>query len=84
MLTFDEARERGFRACVDRIGYEFCMRNKENIAYAHGTKVENGSLYCWVGVGDVMNEENKTGKERKYSISASCNVDISNGKVIFD
>lgn len=30
MLTVAEARKIGIKACMDKIGYDFCMSNKDN------------------------------------------------------
>ena len=54
MLTEEEARKIGLRACLDKIGYEFCKKHEDTIVYAYGA--EDGIMECYVGVDDQPND----------------------------
>ena len=47
MLTFEEAKKIGIRACIDRIGYDFCLAHNENSTSAYGEV--DGIGKCFVG-----------------------------------
>lgn len=84
MLTFEQARNIGFKACIEKIGYDFCKKYKDTIAYACGRQIENGQLYCFVGVSNNNNATNGIISEKKYPFSSSCHVNVQTGEVVFD
>lgn len=51
LLTVEEAKKIGIRACVDKIGYEFCKAHPDNGVSAYGEERE-GYINCFVGVSD--------------------------------
>ena len=55
MLTAQEAKKIGLRACIDKIGYEFCKRHEDTTVYAYGE--DDGVMECYVGVDDQPDEE---------------------------
>ena len=89
MLTFEEAKKIGIRACADKIGYEFCKAHNDNSTSVYG--VVEGKMECFVGVSDEPSPEcdiNKvdhliltSGKEWPYF--AQCDVDMSTGEIEF-
>lgn len=89
MLTFEEAKKIGIRACMDKIGYDFCMQHKDNAVSTYGE--DDGIVYCFVGVSDQPEpdydsldySELKLTHENDWTYYASCNVDRSNGAIEF-
>ena len=87
MLTVIEAKKRGIRACIDAIGYEFCKKHADNSTSGYG--VEEGSVYCFVGVSDEPAPECDISKVdsliltsgEDWPYSASCNVDMQDGRI---
>ena len=51
MLKIEEAKKIGIRACIDKIGYNFCETHRDNGVSSHGVERE-GYFYCFVGVSD--------------------------------
>ena len=89
MLTVQQARKIGVRACIDKIGYDFCKKHAENATSAYGK--ENGYVYCFVGVSDEPAPECDITKVdrliltsgKKWPYAASCNVYMEDGHVEF-
>lgn len=84
MLTVAEARKIGIKACMDKIGYDFCMSNKDNATT--GYTEEEGFVYCYVGVSDKSPDTLQAGllfTATKFPFSASCNVRLVDGKIDF-
>ena len=87
MLTVKEAKKIGIRACIDAIGYEFCKKHADNSTSGYG--VEEGSVYCFVGVSDEPAPECDISKVdsliltsgEDWPYSASCNVDMQDGRI---
>lgn len=55
MLTFEEAKKVGIRACIDKIGYEFCKIHQDNSTSAYGE--DDGVAKCFVGINDAPPHE---------------------------
>lgn len=51
----------GIRACVDKIGYEFCKQHADTAVCSYGE--ENGKMKCYVGIDDKP--------EQPYDIESS-------------
>lgn len=88
MLTVLDARKIGIKACIEKIGYEFCQRYAENSTSAYSE--EDGVVFCYVGVDDSPISENDSQTEtliltskNEFPYSASCNVDLKDGTVSF-
>ena len=87
MLTVEVAREIGIRACVDKIGPEFCKKYSDTVVCAYGER--EGVMECYVGVDDRPEpEEKETGylliDDTDFSpYYASCNVNMEDGSVEF-
>ena len=87
MLTFEEAKKIGIRACVDKIGYEFCKAHNDNSTSAYGEV--RGKMECFVGVSDEPAPEYDINKvdyliltsKKDWPYYAHCDVDMSTGKI---
>lgn len=87
MLTVKEAKKIGIRAYIDAIGYEFCKKHADNSTSGYG--VEEGSVYCFVGVNDEPAPECDISKVdsliltsgEDWPYSASCNVNMQDGQI---
>lgn len=86
MLTKEEARKKGIRACMEKIGWGFCLANEENSATAYGGSGE--VIFCFVGI----NNNSRKGRNRDKIISscyigfpyyAGCFVNINDGSINF-
>lgn len=89
MLTFEEAKKIGIKACIDKIGYEFCLAHKDNSTSAYGE--DDGIAKCFVGVSDAPAHEYNI-EEVEYLILthkadwpyfAHCDVDMATGEITF-
>ncbi|MBE5952123.1 MAG: hypothetical protein E7260_11140 [Lachnospiraceae bacterium] len=87
MLTAEEAKRIGIRACIDKIGYEFCKKHADLGVCSCGEN--DGIMECYVGVDDRPEpEEKETGyllidDEEFAPYYASCNVNMEDGSVEF-
>ena len=88
MLTFEEAKKIGIKACVDKLGGDFVKKYNETSCTAYGD--EGDHAFCFVG-GDTNPVEPWTGgplimddsPEAKFPYSASCNVSYCDGEITF-
>lgn len=79
----------GIRACIDKIGYDFCKEHADNATSAYGE--EEGYVNCFVGVSDSPAPECDISKvseliltsNRKWPYAASCNVYLDTGEIEF-
>lgn len=86
MLTFEEAKKIGIKACVDKLGYDFVKKHEDNACSAYGDEGDHAS--CFVGVSTEPDQPWTGGPlvlddspSAKYPYSASCNVAYADGKV---
>ena len=88
MLTFEEAKKIGIRACVDKLGYDFVRKYEDLSCTAY--EDEGDRVFCFVGVstepvsawnGDhlVLDDTPNT----KFPYSASCYVLYADGTITF-
>ena len=84
MLTLEEAKKIGIKACIKKIGSKF---DKEFAVSACGNEPdEDNKLFCFVGVDKQTLNKKKNNKLILNSISrfvytAYCTVDMETGKV---
>ena len=88
MLTFEEAKKVGIRACIDRLGYDFVKKYQDTSCSAYGDEGDHAS--CFVGVsiepdipwtgGPLILDDSP---DAKFPYSASCNVAYEDGKITF-
>lgn len=89
MLTVIDARKIGIKACIEKIGYDFCKKHADNATTAYSE--EDGIVFCYVGVDDspapVIDPNIEklilSSKRNEFPYSASCNVNMSDGSVVF-
>ena len=89
MLTVDEAKKMGIRACIDKIGYNFCEKHKENSTSSYGEV--DGVMKCFVGVSDQPAQDYDIEKVeyliltsgKKWPYYAHCTVNMANGEIAF-
>jgi hypothetical protein len=84
MLTTIEARNKGVRACMEKIGYDFCIANKKNSASAYSEN--DGIMFCFAGVDDnPVDDSNQYARFlaslKGFPYYASCNVDMNDGSI---
>lgn len=85
-MTAIEARKKGVRACMEKIGYDFCIQNQSGACVTYGENTP-GIMFCFVGIDDT----NRTAESnvltlssvKGFPYSASCNVDMNSGEVQF-
>ena len=88
MLTFEEAKRIGIKACVDKLGYDFVKKYEDTACSAYGDEGYHAS--CFVGVttepivpwngGPLVLDDSPNSK---YPYSASCNVAYADVAVTF-
>ena len=88
MLTFEEAKRIGIKACVDKLGYDFVKKYEETSCSAYGDAGDHAS--CFVGVsicpdipwtgGPLVIDDSP---ESKFPFSAHCDVAYANGEITF-
>lgn len=89
MLTVEEAKKIGIKACIDKIGYEFCKAHPDNGVSAYGDSTEEGCLYCFVGVSDQPESPYSDDQElvltqgNDWPFYASCDVCLEDGSIVF-
>lgn len=89
MLTLEEAKKIGIRACIDKIGYDFCKQHEDNATSAYG-KID-GKMQCFVGVSDEPAPDCDISKVDElvltsgyqWPYAARCNVDLETGEIEF-
>lgn len=91
MLTFNEAKIIGTRACIDKLGKDFFEKYKDNSTSAYGDFSDEGVTYCYIGVSDKPYDNTYSGslilskrvKKNAIPFSASCLVHLENGEIQF-
>ena len=88
MLTFEEAKRIGIKACINKLGYDFVKKYNDTSCTAYGD--EDDHAFCFVGVttepfkpwtdGTIILDDSP---DAKYPFSASCNVAYKDGMVTF-
>lgn len=87
MLTAEEAKKIGLRACIDKIGYEFCKKHEDTAVCAYGE--DNGVMECYVGVDDQPDDFDAETSPlilddtRLSPYYARCHVSLSDEEISF-
>ncbi len=86
MLTIKEAAKIGINACIDKIGRDFVLANRNNGASAYGES--DGSVFCFVGVDDKpwaaeSSDALILDSTSQFPYRASCNVCLADGTMKF-
>ena len=88
MLTFDEAKKIGIKACVDKLGYDFVKKYEDTSCSAYGDEGDYASCFVgvstepdtpWTGGPLILDDSPKA----KFPYSASCDVAYKDGAVTF-
>lgn len=89
MLSAGEAKEIGINACIEKLGIEFCKKHSDNATSAYGE--DNGIMNCFVGIDDSPAPDYDISNVKELVLTsmeewpyyASCNVNMTNGKIEF-
>ena len=89
MLTVNEAKNIGIKACIEKIGYDFCRKYADNAT--SGYSEEDGVVNCFVGVNDMPEKQCDISEVDKlvltsgikWPYAARCNVSLSDGNIEF-
>ncbi len=86
MLTIKEAAKIGINACIDKIGRDFVLANRQNGTSAYGE--DDGRVYCYVGVDDKpwtpkCSDTIVLDSTSKFPYYASCHVCLTDGATTF-
>lgn len=89
MLTRRDAKRIGIKACIGKIGYDFCKKHEDNSTSAYGEVA--GVMKCFVGVNDEPAPECDISKVdhliltsgKDWPYYANCKVDMCNGTIEF-
>lgn len=86
MLNMETAKKIGLNACIDKLGREFVLANKDVATSAYGES--DGGVFCFVGVDD---RHSRTTCDRSLVLDShssfpyrvSCNVSLLDGSPRF-
>ena len=86
MITVEEAKRMGIEACVNEIGRDLVLANRDKATIACGI-IENG-VFCFVGV-DMEEKREKSGdlildSVSKFTYQVSCKVSLTDGDIVFE
>lgn len=87
MLTVEEAKNIGIKACIEKLGLDFCKKYAENST--SGFSEEDGYVNCFVGVNDKPAKRYDISKVDKLVLTSGikwpyavrCNVLLYDGKI---
>lgn len=91
MLTFEEAKVIGKKACIEKLGIDFFERYRDSSIMAYGDFSEEGVAFCYVGIDDQPIEEmpseplilSNEAYKNPIPFFASCNVILENAEIVF-
>lgn len=87
MLTVKEAARIGINACIDKIGRDFVLANRNNGTSGYGEN--DGLVYCFVCVDDKPYVPKKNPEvlvldsTSQFPYRVSCNVRLEDGSMKF-
>lgn len=88
-LSKKEAKRIGRLACIEKIGYDFCMEHFDNSTFGWGME-ERNIMGCFAGTSDKPDEEVKggpirltSGPEGEWPYYAYCHVNMKTREVKF-
>lgn len=86
MLTLEQAKDKGFKTCISKIGAEFVRSHADRTSSAFGE--HDGMVFCFIGVSDRPMPSFKEGTLRlspgeKPKYRASCDVKLETGEIVF-
>ena len=90
MLLKEEAKKIGIMACIDAIGYDFCIAHEDYSVSSCG--ISDRTMSCFVGVSDQPDPTKHTSLDQldTYTLTdgnswpfyAFCDVDMENGNIV--
>ena len=88
MLTIEEAKKLGVSACIDKLGRNIYEKFIDSSTTVYGDFSEDGVIFCYVGVNDQPKKNDHVeslilSSTNPIPYSASCNVQLSDGKIVF-
>lgn len=87
MLTVKEAARIGINACIDKLGRDFVLANRDNGVSGYGEN--DGMVFCYVGVDDkpwvdkYPDDVIVLDSTSKFPYLVSCNVCLEDGTMKF-
>ena len=88
MLTVNEAKRVGNRACIDKLGRDFCVQHRDNAVFSWGE--DAGIVNCFLGVSDQPMGDLSTwkpmldgGKDGGWPYFVIANVDMASEQISF-
>ena len=89
MISVAKAKKIGINACIDKIGRDICIKHADNAVYGYGR--DGDYVNCFVGVNDEpapVTDPDDLSKlvlthEKNWKYSASCDVSLQDGSVVF-
>ena len=89
MLTVIEAKNIGIKACIEKIGLDFCKKHADNAT--SGFSEVDGYVNCFVGISDEPAKQYDSSNIdtliltscSDWPYEARCNVSLSDGKIEF-
>lgn len=81
MMTFEEAKNVGIKACISKLGKEFVKSNKGNASAGYGKR--KNSVFCFVGVDPDGNKKSEglLLDSVPFPYRASCEVSLKDGEI---
>ncbi len=85
MLTYEQAKEIGRDACIERLGRDFVTKYRDNSSSAFGDRGDH--IYCFIGVSDKpapkMTDGLVLSSDTQFPFIARCTVDYVDGHINF-
>lgn len=89
MLTVSEAKNIGIRACIEKIGLDFCKKHADNAT--SGFSEEKDYVNCFVGISDKPTKQYDISNIdtlmltscSNWPYEARCNVSLHDGTIEF-
>lgn len=83
MITFEEAKTIGLKACIAKLGREFVKSNKGRASAGYGKR--KNAVFCFVGVDPEPSDKSQglLLDHVKFPYRASCTVSLIDGMVEF-
>lgn len=88
MITIEEARKIGINACIDKIGRDIVLANRDNCATGYGEEYD-GKIFCFVAVSTRPPRKEKLPRilildsTSRFDYEAGCNVSLKDGSIEF-
>ena len=84
MLNTFEAKKLGIKACINKIGYDFCNKYADNSTSSWGEK-DDKIVSCFVGINTDVSKEEKflLTHEKNWDYFVHCDVNKETGEINF-